>query len=162
MPLSRRTAGWRTTKGPPLTSPPYPDIQHKAWATQDFREQITPCLNMYFTQSRKARLWTTYRELRIFLPTFYLRCKTTCSSILRLAVHGLLLPLKALIILLFLYFLSFFLFLSCYALSCLSTQTPFLTQKGATFSGLSTLSLSATIPGKYQHYKPVFHRYQQF
>lgn len=97
MPLSRRTAGWRTTEGTPIC-PSYPDTQHKAWTTQDYREQITPCLDMYFTQAGKATVWTTKWEpciwVCLFLPTFYLCCKTTRSKLLRLGVQGLLLPLK--------------------------------------------------------------------
>lgn len=58
MPLSRRTAGWKTIKGTP-PPPTYPDTQHKAWTTQDYREQITPCLDMNFTQAGKGTLWTT-------------------------------------------------------------------------------------------------------
>lgn len=71
---------------------------------------------MYFTQTRKATLWTTKWEpciwVCLFLPTFDLCCKTTCPNFLRLGVHGLLLPLKSVLILFFLYPLSYFLFLS--------------------------------------------------
>lgn len=71
---------------------------------------------MYFTQTRKATLWTTEWEpcisVCLFLPTFYLCCKTTRSNFLRLGVHGLLLPLKPVFILPLLYLLSYFLFLS--------------------------------------------------
>lgn len=92
--------GGRLLKGPapPPMSSSYPSTQHKTWMTQDYREQITPCLDMYFTQAGKATLWTTTWEpcisVWLFLPTFYLCCKSPRSYLLRLDVHGLLLPLK--------------------------------------------------------------------
>lgn len=165
MPLSRRTAGWRTTEETPPISPSYP--QHKAWITQDYREQITPCLDMYFTQAGKATLWTTKREPRIsvcLLPTSYLRCKTSRSNFTEARCSWPAAPFK----ISFPSALSLSSSLSC----CFQTLTPFCTQTGATFSGLSCSSLcfisvslfllSATVLGKHQHCTPGFHIYHQY
>lgn len=76
--------------------------QQKAWTTQDYKEQFTPCLDIYFTQAGEATLilWTTKQEpctsFCLSPPTSYLRCKMSRSKLVRLRVCGLLLPLKTL------------------------------------------------------------------
>lgn len=133
MPLSRRTAGWRTTEEKPPICPSYPpDTQPKAWTTQDYREQITPCLDTYFTQEKPhyglpdgSRVSPPVSSPHPLLYNFP-----------RLRVHGLLLPLKpshpAVT--------SAFSSLSC----CFCSFQPSCSQIGATFSGLSRTLLTVT------------------
>lgn len=163
MPLSRRTAGWRTTEETPPVPPSYPAILNTKPGQHQTTENRSPLAWItYFTQAGKATLWTTRWEPSVcLLPTFYLRCKTSRSSSARLAVHGLLLPLKTPFSLCS--FSSFSLPSSSSLPCCFCSPKPFCTlNRGHLLRSLPLppyviLSLSATVLGKHQHCTPVFH-----
>lgn len=126
---------------------------------------------MYFIQAGKATLWTTKWEpcisVCLFLPTFYLCCKTSRSQAPEDRCSRPAAPFKnPFFILLFLYFLflsvMLFLVFEAWLLSLLKIRGHILRSLSLYSISLSLFLLSATILGKHQHCTPVFHRNHQY